>query len=57
MMETTQLNFFLKIQISSFCAPMVCLNLKAMEPIERHGPRIVVLIWPHVLGLESLQLV
>jgi hypothetical protein len=55
-METTQLDFFSKIQISPFCAPMVYLNLHAMEPIEQHGPPIMVIIWPHVLGLESLQL-
>lgn len=31
MMETTQLDFFLEIQISPFGASMVCLDLQAME--------------------------
>jgi hypothetical protein len=57
MMETIQLDFFLKIKISPFGAPMVCLDLQVVEPIEQLDSSIVVLVWPHVMGLKFLHLV
>jgi hypothetical protein len=56
-METTQLYLFLEIQISPFGAPMVCLDLQVVEFVEQLNPPTMVLVWPHVMGLESLQLV
>jgi hypothetical protein len=36
---------------------MVCLDLQVVELVEQLDPLTMVPIWPHVLGLESLQLV
>ncbi len=54
MMETTQLHFFQKIQIFTFGAPVVCLDLQMVEPIEQLDLLNAVHVWSFVLGLESL---
>jgi hypothetical protein len=53
-METTQLHFFQKIQIFTFGAPVVCLDLQMVEPIEQLDLLNAVHVWSFVLGLESL---
>jgi hypothetical protein len=54
-METTQLDFFLEIQISPFSAHVVCFDLQVVELVEQPNLPTMVPIWPPVLGLESLQ--
>jgi hypothetical protein len=56
-METTQLDLFLEIQNFPFGVHVVCFDLQVVELVEQPNLLTMVPIWPHVLGLESLQLV
>jgi hypothetical protein len=56
MMDTTQLGFYLKIQIFPFGAPMVGLDFHTMEPIMQFDLQNVIPFWQSTLGLEPLQL-
>jgi hypothetical protein len=51
-METTQLDFSLKILIFPFGAPIVGLDLQVMEHVKQFNLSTVAPIWPFVLGLD-----
>ncbi len=48
--NTTQLGFYLEIQIYPFCAPMLCLDLQLMKHVKQLDPQSMVLAQPPALG-------